>query len=98
MTRLQSARAHISNPMALDEYKTRMGGYLDAALSLLGAVGEDALENLRLYPDDERTKQVVLQLAAATQALEPLVRLLCPLTAQVPAQFVATPQEVAGHG
>lgn len=94
MSRLNLARQRLSGPEALPEFRARMGGYLDAAITLIDAAARDAVENLAKHPDDERTKQAVVALSTAMQALDPLVTLLCPLTT---AQFRVVPAQEPAH-
>lgn len=80
MTRLDAARLTVKSQPHLAEYKARMGGYLDSALTLLAVAADDALANLERNPKDARAKQVVTELAAAVGRIEPLVKICCPLT------------------
>lgn len=93
MSRLALARQRLSGPEALPEFRARMGGYIDAALTLIDMAARDAAENLQKHPEDERTQRALVAFSKAVQALDPLVTLLCPMTTS---QFtVGWPPEVA---
>jgi len=92
--RLKQARA-LLHPGGIEvaEYNARMGGYLDAAITLISIASADAVENLERNPGDRATQEAIALMAQAQERLERLVAHLCPLT--------ATPlnaMEAAGHG
>lgn len=82
MSRLALARTRIGkDAVALREFRGRLAGHIEGALLLIDAASADALENLRLNPNCAITKQAAIDLATATQLLDPMVSRLCPLTA-----------------
>jgi hypothetical protein len=80
------------------EYRVRMGGYLDAAITLIGIASSDAVENVERNPGDPATEKAIMLLAQAVGPLERLVALLCPMTAQPRFAVVKSEPEAPSDG